>query len=241
MKFKILTLIIVFLFLSGLKLFSQTNAVDYSKKPAEFVYKGISFYQLPYAYNALEPFIDKETVMIHYDRHHKTYFTKYVDAMEAKPELQVKIEDVLKKISQYSDAIHNNAGGYYNHILYWQIMQPDGNNMPKGILASAIDKKFGSFENMKKQITDAALSRFGSGWVWLSVNEKHELFVSSTANQDCPLMDIVKERGTPIFALDVWEHAYYLKYQNKRKDYVDNFWKLINWTVVEKLYEEAGK
>jgi len=237
MKIKITSLIIGMIFLTNINAFSQTTTLDYSKKPTEYIYKGVAFYQLPYAFNALEPNIDKETMLFHYDRHHKAYFTKYVDAMEGKP--QIKIEDVLKNISQYSEGIKNNAGGYYNHILYFQIMLPGGSNLPKGKLESAITKKFGSLDNMKKQISDAALSRFGSGWAWLAVSGNGDLFVSSTANQENPLMDIVKERGSPIIALDVWEHAYYLKYQNKRKDYIDNFWKLINWDEVGKMFEEA--
>lgn len=239
MKIKILTIIIILFVCATNKTYSQTNTFDYSKKPTEFVYKGAKFYQLPYAFDALEPNIDKETMLYHYDRHHKAYFTKYIDAMEGKP--AQKIEDVLKNISKYSDAIKNNAGGYFNHILYFQIMLPGGSNLPKGKLANAIEHKFGSVENMKKQITDAATSRFGSGWAWLAVNETGELFVSSTANQENPLMDIVKERGTPILALDVWEHAYYLKYQNKRKDYIENFWKLINWDEIGRMFEEAVK
>ncbi len=227
-------------FIFNIKVNSQTT-IDYSKKPSEFIYKGIPFYQLPYSFNSLDQYIDKETVMIHYDRHHKSYFTKYIDAIESKQEIQVRLEDVLTRISQYSESIRNNAGGYFNHILYWQIMIPGGNTLPKENLTKAIEKKFGTLENMKKQISDAALSRFGSGWAWLSVNENGELFVSSTANQDNPLMDVVKERGVPILGLDVWEHAYYLKYQNKRKDYVENFWKLLNWNEVEKLYEAALK
>jgi Fe-Mn family superoxide dismutase len=237
MKNKIFIIMIAIFFINNIKVNSQTNTTDYSKKPDKFVYKGIAFYQLPYSYNSLEKYIDKETVMIHYDRHHKAYFTKYIDAMEGKPELQGKMEDVLKKISQYSEGIRNNLGGYYNHIMYWNIMLPGDFTSPKDKLAKAIEKKFGTLENMKKQLSDAALSRFGSGWAWLSVNDNGELFISSTANQDNPLMDVVKERGVPILALDVWEHAYYLKYQNKRKDYVDNFWKLLNWNEVDKLYE----
>jgi Fe-Mn family superoxide dismutase len=237
MKIKISTIIIAMLFLCNIKVFSQNTATDYSKKPSEFVYKGVTFYQLPYAFNALEPNIDKETVLIHYDRHHKAYFMKYLDAMEGKP--QQSLEEILNNISQYSEGIKNNAGGYHNHILYFQIMLPGGSNLPKGKLAAAIDKKFGSFEAMKKQINEAATTRFGSGWAWLSVNKAGELFVSSTANQDNPLMDISKERGIPILGLDVWEHAYYLKYQNKRKDYIDSFWKLVNWDEVGKLFNGA--
>jgi Fe-Mn family superoxide dismutase len=239
MKNKIITLIIAIFFLININANSQGNAPDYNKKPTEFIYKGVSFYQLPYAFNALEPNIDKETMLFHYDRHHKAYFMKYVDAMEGKP--QLKIEDLCKKISQYPETVKNNAGGYFNHILYFQIMLPGGSNLPKGKLAIAIDQKFGSFENLKKQISDAATSRFGSGWAWLSVSENGELFVSSTSNQENPMMDVVKDRGTSILALDVWEHAYYLKYQNKRKDYIENYWKVLNWDEVGKMFEKALK
>ncbi|MFZ4398794.1 MAG: superoxide dismutase [Bacteroidales bacterium] len=239
MKIKIIFLLIYLFVCSIINTFSQTNTADYTKKPAEYSYKGVVFYQLPYAFNALEPNIDKETMLFHYDRHHKAYFTKYVDAMEGKP--QQKIEDVLKNISKYPEAVKNNAGGYFNHILYFQTMLPGGSNVPKGKLAIAVNQKFGSFENLKKQISDAATSRFGSGWAWLSVNVNGDLFISSTANQENPLMDIVKEKGTPILALDVWEHAYYLKYQNKRKDYIDSFWKLVNWDEVGKMYEKTEK
>ncbi|MFZ4411752.1 MAG: superoxide dismutase [Bacteroidales bacterium] len=239
MKNKISIILFSLFLLSASHVMSQATSTDFTKKPEAFVYKGKTFYQLPYAYNALEPNIDKETVLIHYDRHHKAYFTKYIDAMEGKPEQ--KIEDVLKNISQYPDAVKNNAGGYYNHSMYFQIMLPGGSNIPEGKLATAVSLKFGSFENMKKQISDAAVSRFGSGWAWLSVNANGELFVSSTANQENPLMDIAKEKGKPILALDVWEHAYYLKYQNKRKDYIENFWKLVNWNEVGKMFDEAVK
>ncbi len=239
MKLNTSIMVVVMLFAFNSSTFSQGNTPDYNKKPAEFIYKGVSFYQLPYAFDALEPSIDKETMLFHYDRHHKAYFMKYVDAMEGKP--SIKIEQLLKNISKYAEGIKNNAGGYYNHMLYFQILSPGGNNMPQGKLLSAIVKKFGSYELMKTKISDAALNRFGSGWAWLAVNGSGELFVSSTANQENPLMDVVKERGIPILALDVWEHAYYLKYQNKRKDYVENFWKLVNWDEVEKMFEGAEK
>jgi Fe-Mn family superoxide dismutase len=241
MKNKISLLFSVVFFFTTFMAFSQITTPDYSKKPAVFMYKGQAFYQLPYTFNALEPYIDKETMFIHYDKHHKTYFTKYVDAMEGKPELKGKIEDVLKKISQYSEGIKNSAGGYYNHIMYFQLMLPGGSKIPQGKLAQAIDKKFGNTETLKKLISDAAVNRFGSGWAWLVVDANGDLFVCSTANQDNPLMDIAKDKGTPILALDVWEHAYYLKYQNKRKDYIDSFWNVLNWDEVGKLYDAAVK
>ncbi len=239
MKNSFITLIIFISLSINSQAFSQNLVTDFSKIPTEFKYKDQVFYKLPYAYNALEPYIDKETVMFHYDKHHKAYFTKYLDAIEGKN--ITDIEDVLKNISKYSDAIRNNAGGYYNHILYWQIMLPEGSNIPLGKLANEINKKFGSFENMKKQISDAAITKFGSGWAWLSVNKNGDLFISTTSNQDNPLMDIISENGNPILGLDVWEHAYYLKYQNKRKDYIENFWKLVNWDEIGKKYENLIK
>jgi Fe-Mn family superoxide dismutase len=236
MKKNFINLVLLFVLGISTQLFSQNSNTDLTKAPDEFKYKDQIFYKLPYTYNALEPYIDKETVMIHYDRHHKAYFTKYIDAFEGKP--FAKIEEILNNISKYSDVVRNNTGGYYNHNLYWSIMKPGGSTTPKGKLANEIDKKFGSFENLKKQISDAALSKFGSGWAWLLINSNNELIISSTSNQDNPLMDVVAEKGYPILGLDVWEHAYYLKYQNKRKDYIENFWKLVNWDEVGKIYEQ---
>lgn len=238
MKKILLSLIILFFGINHLS-FAQNSSTDYSKIPSDFVYKNQNFYKLPYAYNALEPYIDKETVMIHYDRHHKAYFTKFIDAFDGKK--IPSIEEILQNISKYSDVVRNNAGGYYNHILYWQIMKPGGSNIPTGKLANEIDKKFGNFENLKKLISEAALSKFGSGWAWLSVKSNGELFISTSSNQDNPLMDISTDVAQPLLGIDVWEHAYYLKYQNKRKDYIENFWKLVNWDEIGNKYDAIIK
>jgi superoxide dismutase, Fe-Mn family len=235
--------VLTFLFVGFVSAISQNSPVNYNSKPTEpLKYKGMIFYMLPYNYNALDAYIDKETVFIHYQLHHLAYFKKYAEAVEGKAEAKLTLPQLFKSISRYSDLLRNNAGGYFNHILYWQIMNPENKlDKPQGELEKAILKYFGSFENLIAKMNEASLSRFGSGWSWLSVNKKKELFISTTANQDNPLMDVVKENGTPILAIDVWEHAYYLKYQNKRKDYVGNFWNVINWREVEKLYVEALK
>ncbi len=194
------------------------------------------FPQLPYSYDALEPFIDKMTMEIHYSKHHKAYFDNFVNAIKG-TELESKnIEEIFANISKHSPAVRNNGGGFYNHILYWENMSLKGGK-PSAKLEAAINKKFGSIDELKKIFLDAGKGRFGSGWAWLNIDEKGELFVSSTPNQDNPLMDVAEKRGTPILAMDVWEHAYYLKYQNRRPDYVEAFWNVINWAVVSKRFE----
>lgn len=198
------------------------------------------FPQLPYAYDALEPFIDKLTMEIHYSKHHNAYFNNFVAAIEGSELEKQEIEEIFANISKHSAAVRNNGGGYYNHILFWENMKVNS-AAPSAKLAAAIEKKFGSMEELKKQFLDAGKSRFGSGWAWLSVDEKGELFVSSTPNQDNPLMDLVDKKGTPVLAMDVWEHAYYLKYQNRRPDYVEAFWNVVNWEVVSERYEAIVK
>ncbi len=194
------------------------------------------FPQLPYSYDALEPFIDKLTMEIHYSKHHKAYFDNFVNAIKG-TELESKsIEEIFANIGKYPAAVRNNGGGFYNHILYWENMSLKGGK-PSAKLEEAINKKFGSIDELKKLFLDAGKGRFGSGWAWLNVDDKGELFVSSTPNQDNPLMDVAEKRGTPILAMDVWEHAYYLKYQNRRPDYVEAFWNVINWEVVSKRFE----
>lgn len=203
--------------------------------------KGFQFPELPYSYNALEAFIDATTMEIHYSRHHKAYFNNFVKAVDDNQLQGLPIEVIFKEISKYPSSVRNNGGGFYNHTLFWEVMAANGGGEPKGKLRVAIDDTFGSFDEFKKRFESAATGQFGSGWAWLSVGANNEIFISSTANQDNPLMDIVKERGTPILALDVWEHAYYLHYQNKRADYATNFWKVVNWTEVEKRYSKAVK
>ncbi|MDX9724364.1 MAG: superoxide dismutase [Myxococcota bacterium] len=199
------------------------------------------FEEIPYAYDALEPHIDAKTMEIHYSRHHKGYFDKMLAALEGNPKNGEPIESILKTASGQSDAVRNNAGGHYNHSLFWKVLSPKGGGVPGGDLAKAIDASFGSFADFQKTFNQAAATRFGSGWAWLSVDCEGKLFVSSTPNQDNPLMDVVEQRGTPILGLDVWEHAYYLNYQNKRGSYIDAFWNVVNWPEVERRYAEALK
>jgi Fe-Mn family superoxide dismutase len=196
---------------------------------------------LPYSYNALEPYIDAMTMEIHYSKHAATYAKNLAEACEAE---KVDINNssltaVLKSISKYSTKMRNNAGGHYNHELFWQIMQPSPSIAPTGALAEAIDKAFGSFANFQKAFGEAAKTRFGSGWAWLLLTKEGSLVVSSTPNQDNPLMDVAEIQGTPLLGLDVWEHAYYLKYQNKRPDYINAWWSIVNWEMVQKRYATA--
>jgi Fe-Mn family superoxide dismutase len=199
------------------------------------------FPALPYAYDALEPHIDKLTMEIHHTKHHKAYFDKFTAAI-AGTELESKsIEEIFANISKAPVAVRNNGGGFYNHNLFWQILSPRGGGAPSGKLSEAITSKFGTFEEFKTKFNDAAANRFGSGWAWLSVKSDNSLCVCSSANQDNPLMDLSPIKGTPLLTLDVWEHAYYLKYQNKRPDYVEAFWNVVNWDDVSKRYQSALK
>ncbi|RDU35387.1 superoxide dismutase [Neobacillus piezotolerans] len=195
--------------------------------------------QLPYAYDALEPHIDKETMNIHHTKHHNTYVTNLNNALEGNEELLSKtVEEVISNLDAVPEsartAVRNNGGGHANHSLFWQILSPEGGGEPTGELADAINSKFGSLESFKEEFAKAATTRFGSGWAWLIVNNG-ELEVTSTPNQDSPLM----EGKTPILGLDVWEHAYYLKYQNRRPEYINTFWNVVNWDEVLKRYTEA--
>jgi len=198
--------------------------------------KDLVFPALPYAYDALEPHIDALTMEIHYTRHHKAYFDNLQAAAKDNPIADTDFMEVLNNISKYPAAVRNNGGGHFNHELFWSIMSPNGGGQPAGALAEAIVRDFGSFESFREQFNNAAKTRFGSGWAWLSVKADKSLCVCSTPNQDNPLMDVADCKGTPILGLDVWEHAYYLKYQNKRPDYVNAFWNVINWSEVEKNY-----
>ena len=193
---------------------------------------------LPYAFNALEPFIDAMTMDIHYTKHAAGYTKNLNDACVAESEdiKSKSITSLLESISKYSTKMRNNAGGHYNHELFWQLMKPAPASAPAGALADAINKSFGSLDNFKTAFSDAAKTRFGSGWAWLIVNEKGQLAICSTPNQDNPVMDIAETKGYPLLGLDVWEHAYYLKYQNKRPDYINAWWNLVNWKFVEDRY-----
>lgn len=197
---------------------------------------------LPYPADALEPYIDRTTMEIHHGRHHAAYVNNLNTQAKTTPELAgLSLTALQGQISRFGPAVRNNGGGHYNHDLFWQLMAPEGQRgKPSPALETAINAAFGSLEEMKKRFDQAALSRFGSGWAWLIVTPDKKLAVTSTANQDNPLMDLPGiDRGTPILALDVWEHAYYLKYQNRRADYATNWWYVVNWNEVSKRYEAA--
>lgn len=198
--------------------------------------------ELPYAFDALEPHIDARTMEIHYGKHHAGYTNKLNAAIEGSELEKMKIEDILANVSQHPTGVRNNGGGFYNHSLFWSVMSPDGGGEPSGRMNihKAIERDFGSFEAFKDEFAKAAGTRFGSGWAWLCVDSNDKLFVCSTANQDNPLMDVVDVEGTPILGLDVWEHAYYLNYQNRRPDYIDAFFNVINWDAVTKRYNDAN-
>ena len=196
------------------------------------------FEPLPYAYDALEPYIDAKTMEIHYSKHHQAYFNNLVKAV-AGTELEGQtVEALLPKMSQLPVAVRNNGGGHWNHTFFWKSMAPQAGGAPEGELGAALAKSFGSFDEFKKQFEAAAAGRFGSGWAWLSVAADGALFISSTPNQDNPLMDVAEKRGTPLLAIDVWEHAYYLKYQNKRPAYLGAIWDVINWKVAEEKFNK---
>ena len=190
---------------------------------------------LTYATDALEPNIDKATMEIHHDKHHAAYVTNLNKALEGKEDGS-SIEDICKNISKYPMAVRNNGGGHFNHSLFWTVMAPNAGGNPSGDLAAAIDAAFGSYDAFKTKFSEAGTTRFGSGWAWLIVGADGKLAVSSTPNQDNPLMDVADVKGTPILGMDVWEHAYYLKYQNKRPDYIAAFFNVINWTLVAERF-----
>jgi Fe-Mn family superoxide dismutase len=197
---------------------------------------------LPYANNALEPHIDETTMMIHHDRHHNAYVTNLNAALESAPELQgLSIDELISDLNRVPEgirmAVRNNGGGHANHSLFWEVIGPNAGGAPSGALAAAIDAELGGFDKFKEDFAKAGATRFGSGWAWLSVTPEGKLVVSSTPNQDSPVM----EGNTPILGMDVWEHAYYLKYQNKRPDYIAAFWNVVNWSAVEERYAAAVK
>ena len=195
---------------------------------------------LPYAHNALEPHIDEKTMEIHHGKHHQAYVNNLNNAVKGNAAEGVSLTDLVHNISKYSPAIRNNGGGHWNHSFFWGIMGPNGGGQPTGALMDAIVASFGSFDAMKDQFNSAGTTRFGSGWAWLIVHD-HKLAITSTPNQDNPLMDIADVKGTPILGLDVWEHAYYLHYQNRRPDYIGAFWNVINWSAVNAHFEAATK
>jgi Fe-Mn family superoxide dismutase len=193
---------------------------------------------LPYASDALEPYIDKTTMEIHHGKHHAAYVNNLNAAIKDTDLENKSLEDIMKSIGSASAAVRNNGGGHYNHSLFWTILSKDSGK-PSDELASAIDKTFGSMDKFKEEFAKAGATRFGSGWAWLIVDSAGNLKITSTPNQDNPVMDIAEVKGTPILGLDVWEHAYYLKYQNKRPDYISAFWSVVNWSEVSKRYATA--
>jgi Fe-Mn family superoxide dismutase len=194
--------------------------------------------KLPYAYNALEPHIDARTMEIHHSKHHQAYVNNLNAAIAGTDLEKLSLEEILKNTSKHSAAVRNNGGGHYNHTLFWEIMSPNGGGEPKGELAQAINATFGSFAAFKEEFSKAGATRFGSGWAWLLVHDG-KLVVTSTPNQDVAIMDVAEVKGTPILGMDVWEHAYYLNYQNRRPDYISAFWNVINWDEVSRRYLAA--
>jgi len=194
---------------------------------------------LPYDNDALEPNIDARTMEIHHDKHHQGYVNNLNAAVEGTEMAGQSVEELLAKVSTLPTAVRNNGGGHWNHSFFWKTLSGDGGGEPTGDLAKAIDSKFGSFDAFKEEFKKAAGSRFGSGWAWLIKTDGGDLAVVSTPNQDNPLMDLAETKGTPIIGLDVWEHAYYLKYQNKRPDYIDAYWNVVDWKAANTNYEAA--
>lgn len=194
--------------------------------------------KLTYEYTALEPNIDARTMEIHHSKHHQAYVTNLNNAISGTDAENLSIEDICKNISKYPAPVRNNGGGHFNHSLFWKVIGPNAGGSPSGKLLEAINADLGGMDKFKEEFTKAATTRFGSGWAWLCVKEG-KLCVCSTPNQDNPLMDIAECKGTPILGLDVWEHAYYLHYQNRRPDYIGAFWNVVNWAEVEKMYTEA--
>ena len=194
--------------------------------------------ELPYPYDALEPHIDRMTMEIHHGKHHRGYVDNLNKALQDLENVPASLEGILSKVSKYPVAVRNNAGGHYNHSMFWKLMKFNGGGEPQGKLAEAINDTFGSLDDFKTKFNEAALKHFGSGWAWLVV-QNDRLDIGTTPNQDNPLMDLSEFKGTPILGIDVWEHAYYLKHQNKRVEYINDWWKVLNWKEVEKNYESA--
>jgi len=190
---------------------------------------------LPYAYDALEPYIDKLTMQIHHDKHHQAYVDNLNKAIAGTPNENKTLEELVRAAGSISPAVRNNGGGHWNHTFFWDSLAPDAGGYPVGKLAEAINESFGFFDSFKEKFTAAGMTRFGSGWAWLIVKDG-KLEVTSTPNQDNPLMDVAEVKGKPILGVDVWEHAYYLKYQNKRADYLAAFWNVVNWAKVEERF-----
>lgn len=225
-------------FLFAVKLFSGDP--ENLKNSAMEKFDIHTFPALPYAYDALEPYIDARTMEIHYDKHHRAYFNNFIAAIKGTKLDNSTIEEIFAKVSEAGDAVRNNGGGFYNHVLFWNNLSPKPGKMSPEF-EEAINKAFGSFEKFRELFSNAAKTRFGSGWAWLYLTTDKKLAIGSTPNQDNPLMDVSPIRGIPLLSLDVWEHAYYLKYQNRRPEYIEAFWNVVNWEDVSRRYQEAVK
>jgi Fe-Mn family superoxide dismutase len=210
-----------------------TNHIRSTNKMAKF-----ELPKLGYGYDALEPYVDKMTMEIHYTKHHNAYVTNLNKAIEGTENEGKSLEEMFASISKLPAAVRNNGGGHWNHSLFWTLMKQNGGGNPTGKVADAINSAFGNFDEFKNKFSTAAATRFGSGWAWLLVQDE-KLVVSSTPNQDNPLMDVAEVKGKPILGLDVWEHAYYLKYQNRRPEYIENWWNVVNWDKVNELFSKA--
>lgn len=201
--------------------------------------KDLQFPDLPYAYDALEPYVDAQTMELHYTKHHRGYYDKFMAAVKGTDYENMNFGDLLKQISTAPAGIRNNGGGFLNHDLFWRIMSKNGGGEPGDELSKAINETFGSFDSFKKEFSNAAATRFGSGWAWLIVGNDGKLKVTSTPNQDSPLMDVAEVNGSPVIGIDVWEHAYYLKYQNKRPEYINAWWNVVNWDVANEIFKNV--
>ena len=199
--------------------------------------------KLPYEWNALEPYIDSRTMEVHHTKHHQTYVDKLNQALAGTDLTKQSLENLLRKVSKHGSAVRNHGGGHYNHSLFWPMLSATAGKKPVSTLAAAINKKFGSLNRFREEFSQAATAHFGSGWAWLCIDKHGHLFVCTTPNQDNPIMDVVDPscQGTPILGLDVWEHAYYLQYQNRRSAYIEAFWNIVNWEEVHRLFEAVQK
>lgn len=227
---------------TSLKVGAVATAVGFDFSKLLAAEQPVNFKQtpLPYSFNALEPHIDAMTMEIHYSKHASAYTKNLNDATAAELNgKQLSLEEILKNSAAYSSKMRNNGGGHYNHEFFWKCMRPGGSSLQAGILNDALLASFNSYENFKNKLSEAAMTRFGSGWAWLYVDEKKTLHIGSTPNQDNPLMDVSPIKGTPLLGLDIWEHAYYLKYQNRRAEYVSNWFNLVDWKFVEANYLKA--
>lgn len=220
-----------YLYGAGGELNSAIDELTFPSNDGKF-----SLPELPYDYKALEPYIDAQTMEIHHSKHHQGYVNNLNKALEGTTMATWSLEKILANANNTNLAVRNNAGGHYNHSLFWQMLTPKGSGNPSGILATAIDNNFGSFDKFKEKFAAAGTGQFGSGWAWLVKGANNKLYVYSTPNQDAPIMTKLGYKGRPLLGIDVWEHAYYLKYQNKRGEYISNFWNIVNWDKVSELY-----